>query len=109
MRGIAQFNFPAFDAAAAHLRTTGHFVLNPAEHDRHDLGLNPEDFPTGQFSDAGWSDERIAHFMRQAFAWDMAAICRANTIALLPGWEKSEGVAIELGAARLLNLEIIRL
>lgn len=109
MRKIASFNFPAFHDAAAKLRAQGHFVLNPAEHDEQDLGLNPLLFPNGEFSDAGWSNERIAHFMRQAFAWDMAAICRANTIALLPGWEKSEGVAVELGAARLLNLEIIRL
>jgi len=109
MRSYPLFNFPAFDAAAAELRKAGHFVLNPAEHDRHDLGLRPEDFPTGQFSDAGWNDERVAHFMRQAFAWDIAAICRATTIALLPGWEKSAGVAVELGAARLLKLEVIEL
>lgn len=109
MRSVPFFNFPAFDAAAAMLREQGHFVLSPAEHDREDLGLNPDDFPTGQFSDQGWTESMIRHFMRQAFAWDMAAVCRATTIALLPGWQESAGTAVELAAANLLKLEVIEL
>ena len=31
MTGLPQLNFPAFHAAAAHLRTYGYTVINPAE------------------------------------------------------------------------------
>ena len=34
MRGYPNFNFPAFDFAAAKLRAEGHQVFSPAERDR---------------------------------------------------------------------------
>ena len=33
MSGIAEFNFPAFNEAAANLRAQGHTVFSPAERD----------------------------------------------------------------------------
>jgi hypothetical protein len=56
MRGIPEFNFPAFNAAAAKLRAAGHHVFNPAERDneRHGngptaatYGLRGRSFPSG--------------------------------------------------------------
>jgi hypothetical protein len=34
MRGVAAYNFPAFDRAAEYLRSLGHGVVSPAEIDR---------------------------------------------------------------------------
>ncbi|MGB3485339.1 MAG: DUF4406 domain-containing protein [Mycobacterium sp.] len=40
MRGIPEFNFPAFHAAAAKLRADGHHVFNPAERDIETHGVD---------------------------------------------------------------------
>lgn len=107
MRKIPFFNFPAFYKAAGILMADGHFVLNPAEHDEKDLLLDPRKFPNGEFSDAGWSPERSRAFLRMALRWDFDAIWRSDTIALLPGWEKSEGAQAELAYAKLLGLDVL--
>ena len=83
MRGIDQFNFPAFDEAAANLRSIGWTVFSPAEHDR----------------ESGFDETRntLEGFdIKQAFQWDCNRVCEADFIVLLPGWEKSQGVAAEL-------------
>jgi hypothetical protein len=53
MRGIPEFNFPAFHDAAARLRNEGHVVFNPAERDiaRHGVDIS-------KGNDTG--DERLA-------------------------------------------------
>ena len=38
MRGIKDFNFPAFDEAATFLRNAGYEVCNPADRDREKHG-----------------------------------------------------------------------
>lgn len=109
MRGIPEFNFPAFHAAAAKLRAEGHEVFNPAERDveRHggvDISKN---------NAAG--DEKLASAqhgfsLRDALAEDMDFICRhAEAIALLPGWQQSKGANAELATANALSLEVILL
>lgn len=40
MRGIPEFNFPAFMSAAADLRAQGHIVFNPAERDNRVHGCD---------------------------------------------------------------------
>lgn len=88
------FNFPAFDAGAKELRADGHEVISPAELDRQS-GINEH-------------DARLPiDFLRWAMKRDLAAICECDGIALLPGWEKSSGVAVELALAKLLGLDII--
>jgi hypothetical protein len=94
MRHIALFNFPAFDAAAALLRSQGHTVINPAELDRA-VGINEH------------TDPLPPDFLRGAMRRDLDAICGCDAIALLPGWANSKGVGVELALANLLGLEIL--
>lgn len=108
MRGIPHFNFPAFRAAAEHLRRQGHGVFSPAEHDNHRHGVDiSADNVTG--------DEAIAardhgFSLREALEIDLTWICRnATAIAMLPGWETSNGARAEHAAAVALGLRIIYL
>lgn len=96
MRGKPQFNFPAFDAAAARLRAQGHTVFSPAERDRQD-GFNPSPETTGH--------EEV-HDMSYYMAIDLPEVCKAQGIALLPGWEDSEGSRIEVTVGVALRKQI---
>lgn len=83
MRNIPEFNFPAFNAAAAKLRAEGHEVYNPAE-------------------------EEPGKSYREYLAADLAWICaEAEAIALLPGWEGSSGARAEFVTAHALGLKFI--
>jgi hypothetical protein len=93
MRGIDQFNFKAFDEAAANLRRNGWTVFSPAEHDR----------------ETGFDETRntLEGFdLKQAFQWDCNRVCEADYIVLLPGWEKSTGVNAELAVAKMVGTEV---
>lgn len=89
MRGIPEFNFPAFHVAAAKLRAEGHLVFNPAERDiQHHDGFN----------------------LREALKDDLEFIClHADAVAVLPGWESSKGAQAEVATAKALGLAIIEL
>jgi len=105
MRNIPNFNFPAFDYAAAKLRDEGHEVFSPADHDRQQNGDEIGNNPTGDESEA---TKTFGFSLRRALAADTAYICRqADAIALLPGWEKSSGASAEYALARCLGLTII--
>lgn len=84
MRGYPDLNYPEFHRVAALLRAEGHIVYNPAEFEHHG------DFP-----------------IREAFAEYLAFICnRADTIVMLPGWEKSQGAMAEYMAAVNCGIDI---
>jgi len=106
MRGIPEFNFPAFNAAAEKLRAEGHFVFNPAERDneRHGTDIskgNATGCEVKAAADHGFN-------LREALGDDLAFICReADAIALLPGWEKSKGANAERATAVALGLQEI--
>lgn len=106
MRGIPEFNFPAFYAAAAKLRSEGHTVFSPAERDNEKHGT---DISKGNLNGSEAQAAAQHGFnLREALAADLDYICHhADAIAVLPGWEKSKGVAAELATARALSLSEI--
>lgn len=105
MRGIPQFNFPAFDQAASRLRSEGNIVFNPAEEDRRKYGHE-----IASYNNTG--DEAVAALsgfnLRDVLARDMDWICRqADAVAMLPGWETSRGATAEKATAEALGLAVI--
>jgi hypothetical protein len=83
MTGYADWNFPAFNAAAAALRAQGLQVINPADH--------------GVVDGAEWVD-----YLRT----DLTQLAACERIHLLPGWSKSKGAKLELHVAQALGLQI---
>lgn len=94
MRGYPNFNFPAFDAAAAKLRAEGWDVVSPAEHDRE------QGFDESQ-------SEVDPQFLVQAFAWDVEQILAVDAVYFLPGWENSEGAQLEHAVAKSTGKQIL--
>lgn len=107
MRGIPQFNYPAFHRASSQLRQVGHHVFSPAE---RDIERDGKDWGSLQ-KDGDLSAAQAQGFcLRTALGDDLAWICsEAEAVALLPGWEKSKGATAERATAEALGLEIIYL
>lgn len=84
MTGIADLNFPAFNAEAARLRASGFEVVNPAE-------INPD-------SEMSWEACMRA---------DIRALCDCDILALMPGWHGSRGAHLETHVAHRLGLRIV--
>ncbi len=108
MRGYAEFNHPAFHAAAKELRQKGHEVFSPAE---HDLQLYGKDISKGNVNGCEELAAKDHGFsLRVALGGDLAWICaEADAIALMQGWERSKGASAEKAVADALGLEIIYL
>jgi nucleoside 2-deoxyribosyltransferase len=85
MRGLPDYNYPAFHKAAAKLRDGGYTVLSPAEHDEHS-NLDPA---------------KDLHIIMQ---WDLYAVLRSDAVVLLPGWRSSTGTAIEMTVAGAIGI-----
>lgn len=83
MTGLPEFNYPAFNAAAAYLRALGYVVENPAE--------NPE--PPCK----SW-----AGYMRLA----LAQLVQCEVTVRLPGWQNSRGAVIESSLSRMLGMDV---
>lgn len=84
MTGIADFNYPAFSAVADQLRALGYEVENPADH--------------GIVEGAQWADY---------MAYDLTRLGLCGVIALLPGWEKSQGAKLEVLIAERLGITVV--
>jgi hypothetical protein len=84
MTGFEDFNFPAFNKMSADLRARGYTVENPAEH--------------GVVADAEWADY---------MAYDLTRLGLCGMIALLPGWESSEGAKLEVQIAHRLGMRVV--
>lgn len=95
MHGRELYNFPTFDSARNWLLDDGYKVTSPADLDRragYDPAYDGMDLPEG--------------FMAQTMRRDIYALLKVDGVALLPGWEKSKGTAIELTVARALGLDV---
>lgn len=108
MRGIPEFNFPAFFKAEEDLKRLGYKVFNPARRDNDHHGTDiSKGNPTG---DEALAAEQHGFNLREALGADLAFICStADGIALLPGWERSRGATAEHATAVALGLEVILL
>jgi len=84
MTGVPEHNFPAFRAAAEKLTEAGWDVVNPAEN----------------FD--GRTDLPRPAYMRL----DIALLLQCDAIALLAGWERSRGAALEFMIALQLELPV---
>ena len=83
MTGIAEFNFPAFNAAAAELTAQGLTPVNPADH--------------GLVEGAQWDD-----YLR----YDIAQLATCEAIYFLPGWTASKGARLEHHLAMALGMTV---
>jgi hypothetical protein len=105
MRGLPEFNFPAFFAAEDVLKKEGYRVFNPARKDTEQYGeALSKSNPTGSEEQAA---KDIGFSLREALKWDTEKICiECDEIAMLPGWEKSSGAFAEWALARALGLGV---
>lgn len=104
MRGIKDFNFPAFHLATEMLRSMGHTVFNPAERDEQAHGPDIGKSATGDLSEAA----QKGFSLRAALAADTQWIAlHADAVAMLPGWENSRGAKAEKALAEALGLHVI--
>jgi len=85
MAGLPEHSFPAFHSYAEQLRAAGYDVVNPAEIDN---------------SGKTWEG---------CLRTDLREMCTCDTIALMPGWEKSKGANLELHIAHRLGMEVMHL
>jgi hypothetical protein len=95
MTGYPEWNFPAFHAAAKTLRDFGYEVVSPAEIDL-ETGFDPS-APVSDFTPA----DRVAALRR-----DVQAILGVDGVALLEGWESSEGAKVEAHLGSALDLMV---
>lgn len=95
MRDIPEFNFPAFFEAEKVLQKEGWETINPAE-----IDIN-EGFDTTQAREA-LSKADLEKFILR----DVHLVVSADAICLLPGWQGSRGVAVELATAKYCELPI---
>lgn len=104
MRGIPQFNFPAFFDAEEWLQAKGHEVFNPARSDKEHYGEGVNNSATGDLNDPA---AQTGFSLREALGRDAAYITGyADAVYMLTGWEKSTGAKAEWTLAVALGLMI---
>jgi nucleoside 2-deoxyribosyltransferase len=91
MRGIKDFNFPAFFEAEKILKKKGYDVWNPARKDKEE-GFNPR--------------KGNAQNMKYYMTRDLPALLKCDAICLLPGWEHGKGACIEADVALAGGLKV---
>lgn len=106
MTGIRNYNWPAFEAAAAKLRNAGHEVVSPTEIDegmevvevKRDWSTDPATILDVRTTPAFDYDRVLAEDLRQ--------LAGCSGIHLLRGWQQSAGACTELQRALELGLTV---
>jgi hypothetical protein len=104
MRGIRDFNFPQFNAAAANLRRQGYEVFNPAEHDERKHGRGFQKSETGNLADLAHTKFDLRVTLKEDLTW---IADHADYVVALPGWEGSKGATAEVALARAIGVSVI--
>ena len=94
MRGLPRFNFDAFHSAAADLRARGWEILSPVEHDE-EAGFDPDTMTEDDFD------------LQSAMRWDIGSVLISDAVILLPGWESSWGVGVEMMVAQAIGIKAL--
>lgn len=108
MRGVPQYNYPAFMAGAEALRVQGwEPVYNPAA---MDIEEDPIDYTERSIEDQRLFDTYSA--ARRFARRDVNVLLNklhaedGDAIVLLPGWEDSTGATAEVAVARWVGLRV---
>lgn len=89
MRGIPEWNFPAFRVAAVMLRGWGFEVFSPAERD----------------IEKGWDSEYPnARPLWEYMTDDLPMVAKSSVVFFLNGWRESQGATLEYLVARSLGI-----
>lgn len=102
MRGIAMYNFPAFDAARDKLRAQGWDPINPADLDRS-IGFDPLALP----ADWDWTQIPPGFDFALCRKRDIEALETCAAIYMLPGWERSKGARAERAHAEWAGMRVM--
>lgn len=94
MRGLPEFNAPAFHAAAKQLRANGFEVWSAAEHSDEWTATGLDD-P----ANPDYTPDATSRYMQR----DLPQVCKADAVAVLPNWHTSRGARIEVMVARMLK------
>jgi hypothetical protein len=109
MSNIPQFNIPNFLKGEKILKDSGYEVFNPGRHDLETYGDILLSCKSGTHEEIhGMMDNPPTY--RECLRIDLNWILdNADTIAFLPGWEKSKGCQVEKALADCLQLDLIYL
>ena len=94
MRGIRQYNWPAFDAAAKLLVGRDAVPISPADMDRLH-GIDPDE-PV--------DDQTLIDCLKR----DATALLDCDAMLLLPGWKESKGATAEKALAEAAGISAIK-
>lgn len=97
MTGIADLNFPLFNAEAARLRDLGYDVVNPAE-----LNGGADEL----IATATMNAAQLREHWRACMRRDIPALLTCDGVALLLGWGNSKGARLECHIARQFDMPL---
>jgi hypothetical protein len=95
MTGYPSYNFPAFDLAKKQLEARGLKIVSPADVDREELGIDPDNVEI--------TDELLESIVRKDA--DLVIRCKRGII-LLDGWKASKGATAEHALARWMKHQV---